>query len=326
VILIKEDDAANPAQGVERVRRLVEREQIHVLTGITSSAVAYAVRGYVDQRQVPLIIMGSAGANDLTDKQASPYIFRTSFSNRQLGGVFGAYACQKLGYKKIAVMASDSVTGHEQAGAFEAELKKAGCDVVKKIMVPLGTSDYAPFLSQLASTDATAVWAMFFSADAIAFVKQYEALGLKGKLPLIGPSGLIDPSTIQQMARSAVGISAPFNYLPSFDNPENKAFVDSFRAKYGRLPGATAASGYVGGMALAAALESIKGDVENKANLLGALKKVTFKSPSGTFRFDEKQNVIFDFYLGRVAEKNGDFAIDVVEPVMKNVNQFGVSN
>ena len=146
VTLIKEDDASNPTQGLERVRRLVEREQVHVLTGITSSAVAYAVRGYVDQRQVPLVIMGSAGANGLTDQQGSPYIFRTSFSNRQLGGPFGPYACSKLGYKKIAVMASDFVTGHEQSAAFEAEFTKAGCQVVKKIMAPLGTSDYAPFL------------------------------------------------------------------------------------------------------------------------------------------------------------------------------------
>src|SRR4051794_4063056 len=46
--LIKEDDAANPAQGMERARRLVERENVHLLSGITNSAVAYAMRDYVD--------------------------------------------------------------------------------------------------------------------------------------------------------------------------------------------------------------------------------------------------------------------------------------
>jgi branched-chain amino acid transport system substrate-binding protein len=100
VSLIKEDDAANPSQGLERVRRLVEREQVHLLTGITSSAVAYAVRSYVDQRQVPLVIMGSAGANGLTDQQGSPYIFRTSFSNRQLGGAVRPLCLRQAGLQE----------------------------------------------------------------------------------------------------------------------------------------------------------------------------------------------------------------------------------
>jgi hypothetical protein len=36
--------------------------------------------------------------------------------------------------------------------------------------------------------------------------------------------------------------------------------------------------------------------------------------------------VIYDFYLGRIVEKNGNFDIDIVEPIMKNVNQFGETN
>ena len=323
VTLIKEDDAANPAQGLERTRRLVEREQVHILSGMTSSAVAYAIRGYVDQRQVPLVIMGSAGANDLTDKQASPWIFRTSFSNTQLGGPFGTYACTKLGYKKIAVMASDFVTGHEQSGAFEAQAKKAGCEIVRKIMVPLGTSDFTPFLSQVAGAGADAVWAMFFAADAIAYVKQYEALGLKGKIPLIGPAGFLDPVLLRAMGKAAEGIMAPLYYMPSIDTPVNKAFAESFRAKHNRFPGATAASGYLAAIVIAKAIESIGGNVENKQAFIAALKKVEVQGPTGPFRFDEKQNVLHDFWLTRVVEKNGEFGLEIVEPMYKGVDQFG---
>lgn len=323
VVLIKEDDAANPSQGLERTRRLVEREQVHVLSGMTSSAVAYAIRGYVDQRQVPLVIMGSAGANDLTDKQASPYIFRTSFSNRQLGGPFGGYACTKLGYKKVAIMASDFVTGHEQSAAFEEHLKKAGCEVARKIMVPLGTSDFTPFLGQLASSDANVVWAMFFAADAIAYVKQYESLGLKGKLPLIGPSGLIDPALLKGMGTAGVGVQAPLYYLPSFSSPENKAFVESFRAKFNRTPGATAVSGYVAALAIAKAIEAINGKVEDKQAFLAALKNVKIATPIGEFQFDEKQNVVLDFYLSKVVQRDGNFDLELVEPMAKRVDQFG---
>jgi branched-chain amino acid transport system substrate-binding protein len=325
ITLLKEDDAANPSQGLERTRRLVEREQVHLLSGITSSAVAYAVRTYIDQRQIPLVIMGSAGANDLTDKQASPYIFRTSFSNRQLGAPIGQYACNKLGLKKIVVMASDFVTGYEQSAAFGEQYAKAGCTLVRSIMVPLGTSDYTPFLSQVASLGADGVWAMFFAADAIAFVKQYDALGLKGKLPLIGPSGLIDPALLNAMGASAVGAMGPIYYTTSLDFPENKAFVQSFKARYGREPGATAASGYIAAMAITRAIEAINGKVEDKPALLAALRQVQLKTPIGLFQFDAKQNVVLDFYLGKVAAGDGGYTLQVVEPLEKAVDQYGVA-
>lgn len=326
LVVLREDDAANPSQGLERTRRLVEREEVNILTGMTSSAVAYAVRGYINQRQVPLVIMGSAGANDLTDKQASPYIFRTSFTNRQLGGAYGDHACKKLGYKKVVVMASDFVTGHEQAAAFEDRLRKAGCEVVRKIMVPLGTSDYTPFLTQAASANGDAVWAMFFAADAIAFVKQYEALGLKDKIPLIAPAGLIDPALLTAMGKSAVGISAPFYYLPSFTSSENKLFVDAFKAKYNRTPGATAASGYIAAMVIAKAIEAVNGNVENKAALLAALRDTSLSTPMGPFRFDNKQNVILDFYVGTVVERNGAFVLNQGEKIISRMDQFGTSD
>ena len=322
--LIKEDDAGNPAQGLERTRRLVEREQIDIMTGMTSSAVAYAIRAYVDQRQVPLVISGSAGANDLTDKQGSPYIFRASFSNRQLGAASGDHACKRLGYKRVIVMASDFVTGHEQSAAFEEQLVKAGCSVARKIMVPLGTTDFTPFLTQAANTPADAVWAMFFAADGIAFVRQYDSIGLKQKMPLIAPSGTLDPALLPAMGKSAVGATAPFFYLPTLDNRENKKFVESFKEKYNRVPGATAASGYTAAIVIAEAIKAVNGKIEDKSALLAALRKTDVATPSGQFRFDAKQNILLDFYIGKVVEKDGSFTLEQGDKIATRLDQYGV--
>jgi len=323
IVLIKEDTAANPAQGMERTRRLVEREQVAIVTGITSSAVAYAVHDYILAKEVPLVVMGSAGANDITDKLSAPYIFRTSFSNRQLAAPFGPYACTKLGYKHVVVMTSDFVTGYEQGGAFEESYKKAGCEVVKEIRAPLGTSDFAPFLAQIPASGVDAVWAMFFAADAIAFVKQYEAFGLKGKIPLIAPAGTVDQALLPGMGKAAIGMVSSNWYNPYLDNPENKKFVESFKKKFNMLPGATAVSGYVAAMAISAALEAIGGKMEDKAAFLAALHKVKMKTPMGSFRFDEKQNSIFDLYLTKVEERDGVIRQDIIETMARDVDQYG---
>jgi branched-chain amino acid transport system substrate-binding protein len=321
--LIKEDDAANPAQAMERARRLVERENVHMLSGITSSAVAYAVRDYVHGKETPLVLMGAAGSNSLTNERGSPFIFRASLGNRQFNAPFGPYACQKLGYKRIAVMASDFVTGHEQSKGFKETYEKAGCKVVKEIFVPLGTVDFAPFLTQIPAGEVDAVWAMFFGADSIGYVKQYDALGYKAKLPLVGAGGLPSERLLAPMGTSSVGITSAMFYTVTLDTPENKAFVQAYRARFNSVPDATSASGYTAAMAIAAALEAVNGRIEDKAAFLAALRKVELtKAPYGRFRFDAKQNVVFDTFVTRVTARDGTFVPVVVDKLASDVDQF----
>jgi branched-chain amino acid transport system substrate-binding protein len=320
--VIKEDTAAQPAQGIERTRRLVERREVHMLAGITSSAVAYAVRDYVHQNKVPLVVMGSAGANGITAERASPYIFRTSFTNKQFNAPFGPYVCNKLGHKRAVVMFSDFVTGHEQSAAFEETYAAAGCKVVKKIAVPLGNADFVPFLSQITPGEADTVWAMFFGADAIAFVKQYAQVGLKSKLPLIGSAGLAYERLLPAMRDDAVGIVIPTFYTIDLGNDANKKFVADYRTEFKGNPGSTASSGYVAAWAITVAIEQVQGRVEDKEAFLAALRKVSLPStPQGPFRFDAKQNVVFDLVAARVVSREGTFIPAVVDRIATNVSQ-----
>ncbi len=321
--LIKEDDAANPAQAMERARRLVERENVTFLTGITSSAVAYALRDYVDAKEIPLVVMGSAGADGITNARASSYIFRTSFANTQFTAPFGPYACQKLGYKRVAIMASDFVTGYEQSKGFKTTYENAGCKVVKEIFAPLGTVDFAPFLSQVPVGEIDAVWAMFFGADAIGYVKQYDAFGLKAKLPLVGSGGLPDERLLAPMGASSVGITTSTFYVTTFETPANREFVRTYRSKYNAVTDATSASGYVAAMVIAAAIEAVNGKVDDKNALLTALRKVELAtSPLGHFRFDQKQNVIFDLVVTKVEARDGVYLPYTIDKLASDVDQF----
>ena len=323
VQITKEDDAANPAQAMERARRLVERDQVHMLAGITSSAVAYAMRDYVHNQKAPLVIMGAAGANGITNEQASPYIFRASFTNYQINAPFGPYACQKLGYKRIVIMASDFVTGKEQSAAFKETYTKAGCQVVKEIFAPLGTVDFIPFLSQVQPGQTDAVWAMFFGADGIAFVKQYDGFGLKAKLPLVGSSGLADERILQPMGAAAIGMITPMFYAVDLDTPANKAFNQAYRTKHNVIADSVAASGYVAAKMVAQAIEAVDGKIEDKDKFLAALKAVKLAdSPMGPARFDDKQNIIFDMYVTRVEQRDNLFIPHVIDTLAKDVSQF----
>ena len=64
--------------------------------------------------------------------------------------------------------------------------------------------DFAPYLAQI-KRDADAVFALFVSASALAFMKQYQDAGLKAKIPLIGGGTTTDEFVLPQMGDEALG-------------------------------------------------------------------------------------------------------------------------
>src|SRR5207247_4033478 len=121
---------------------------------------------------------------------------------------FGEYAAKTLGYRKVAVIASDYAFGWEVVGGFQRTFEESGGQVVQKLWAPLGAMDLAPFIAKL-RRDADAVLTMIAGASTIQFMKQYEEAGLKGKIPLIAGGPAVDEALLSSMGDQAVGGSSP---------------------------------------------------------------------------------------------------------------------
>lgn len=302
VTFIQEDDASNPEQGLTKTKQLAERDKVHLIIGYSHSGVALAVRDYIHQSGVPTIV-DNAGAQALTrdPQRRSPYIFRVSFANGQYEWPLGPFAVEQLGYKRLIFAAPDYVAGHEKAEAIKKAFQDAGGDIAGEVYPPLDTADFAPFLQRISQMQADAVWAFFAGADAVRFVQQYADFGLKDQFPLIGVGDLVDEAYLDQQGDAALDAVTSLHYSPHIDSPENKAFVDAFKAKYGRIPNQFAYQGYIAGRVAAEALSKVQGKVEDKQALLKAIKDVQFVGPAGPFRFHpETQNVVLTVYFRKV--------------------------
>ena len=55
-ILTETKGTAKPDEGLTKARKLVERDKVHVLGGIISTPVAYALRSYVIEKKMPPMI------------------------------------------------------------------------------------------------------------------------------------------------------------------------------------------------------------------------------------------------------------------------------
>ncbi|MCS7246532.1 MAG: ABC transporter substrate-binding protein [Thermomicrobium sp.] len=302
VTFVQEDDASNPEQGLTKTKQLVERDRVHLIIGYNHSGVALACRDFLHEAGVPTIV-DNAGAAALTrdPKRRSPYIFRVSFANGQYEWPMGPYAVEQLGYKRLIVTASDFVAGHEKAEALKKAFQNAGGELAGEVYPPLDTADFAPFLQRIQQLQADAVWAFFAGADAVRFVQQYADFGLKDQYPLIGVGDLVDEAYLDQQGDAALDVVTSLHYSPYIDSPENKAFVDAFKRKHGRVPNQFAYQGYLAGRVAAEALKAVQGKVEDKQAFLAALKAVQFTGPAGPFRFHpETQNVVLTVYFRKV--------------------------
>lgn len=317
-VLVEDKGSNKPDEALNKARKLVERDKVHVLAGVISSGVAYALRDFMVAQKVPSVVT-NAGADGLTQKQRSPYIVRSAFANSDSSHPLGEWA-YKRGYRKAVILAADYSAGYEQIGGFVRTFTEAGGKIVQEIYPSLGTVDYAPYLAQI-KRDADVVAVFFAGADALRFVQQYAEYGLKGTIPLIGKGYLVDEVILPKQGDAAEGIVTALHWSYVLDTPENKAFIQAYEAKYKRPPTTYAEQGYVAGQMLVKALERVKGNVENKTAFLNALQRVELNVPRGKFRLDKYGNPVHNVYIRRVDKIAGKLQNTVIA-TYPGVNQF----
>jgi branched-chain amino acid transport system substrate-binding protein len=319
--LLTEDDESKVDSGITKTKKLVEREKVDILVGPVASAVAFAIRDYVHQNQVPTVIT-MATANDITRGKAGPYFFRVSFASDQLTLPAGWYAAKKLGYKRAIILALDFAPGRDQANAFMKTFKEAGGTIVSEIYPPLGNTDWGPYIAQLRRDmdHADVVVPIVYAGDAIRFVKALAEYGLKDKKPILAQGQMVDEAFLPSMGDAALGIQSWLYYSPVLETPENQRFRDVMKKQYNREPSSANETGYVTAKAIALALQKVNGRVDDRPAFLAALRQVQFEAPQGLFRFDDRQNAIFDLYIRRVDKVGGKLVNTVIDKI-PNVSQ-----
>jgi branched-chain amino acid transport system substrate-binding protein len=317
--VIIEDDEANPAQSLTKTRKMVESDRVHVVAGTLLASSCYAVAPYLNEKRVPYFSL--CAADDLTQRKPSPVLVRTSWSSSQDSHPFGEYMAKTLRYKRVATMGADYAFGWEVIGGVQRTFEENGGQIVQKIWVPLNAQDFAPYLSQI-KRDVDAVYMMFFGAQALRAVKQYQEFGLKAKIPLSGGGVFMDESVLPSMGDEALGVITHLHYSAALDIPTNKRFVAAYRPRYGKVPSYYSANLYVIAQAIMEAAKAVDGDVEDAARFIAAGRKVKLPdTPRGPVELDETGNAIHNVYIKKVERAGGELQNTVIYTYPR-VSQF----
>lgn len=296
VQVVKEDDQLKPDLGVQLAQKLIEKDKVNLITGVTFSNVMMAVHKPITS--AGLILVGSnAGPTPITGKGCSPLYFSTSWNNDSLHESMGQYA-QDTGYKKVYLMAPNYQAGKDAISGFKRYYKG---QVLDEVYTQVNQPDYSAEIAQLQAAKPDAIYVFYPGGMGVNFVKQYQQAGLLGKLPMLSTS-TVDGTTLPALKDIALGAITGSPYSADIDNPQNKKFVADFQKKYNRVPSLYAAQSYDAAMLINSALTKTAGKTDNTEALRTALKAADFKSVAGPFKFNTNQFPIRNFYRVDVAK------------------------
>ena len=318
--LLIDDTEAKPAVAMTKVRRLVERDGVHVLIGGLMASTGYALKPYVDRKKIPAVYAVMA-SDDLTQRERGTWLVRTGWTSSQPSHPFGVYAAKELGLKKVVTIGFDYAFGWEVISGFQRTFEEAGGKVIQKLWAPVGTLDYGPYLGQI-SKDADAVFGLFFGAGALQFTKQFKQYGLKDKMMLIGGGTLTDESVLPSMGDEAIGVITTLHYSAAIDSPSNKAFAGPFKKFSGKSASYYSENFYTSGKWIVEAARKLNGNVEDREKFLATLKSLKVDDdPRGPIEIDKYGNPIQNIYIRKVERVGGELQNTVIH-TYPNVSQF----
>ena len=321
VELIVEDSQGRPDVALSKLRKLVDHDRVHIVAGVLFGHIGYALAPKIDESGVPGLITVAA-SDDLTQRLKYHWVVRTGWASSQPSHPFGEYAAKTLGYKKVAVIASDYAFAWEVVGGFQKTFEEAGGQIVQKLWVPLGAMDLAPYVARL-RRDSDAVFTMIAGAPTIQFFKQYQEAGLTGKIPLIGGGPAVDEALLPSMGDEAIGVMTPLIYSAALETPANRKFVKDYRAKFGKVPSYFSETNYTSGRWIAEAVKAVGGKVEDREAFLAALRKVELPDAiRGPIKLDARGNPIQNVYIRRVERNSAGELQNTVVLTIPAVSQF----
>ncbi|GGD87509.1 ABC transporter substrate-binding protein [Rhizobium anhuiense] len=285
--LLNADSQGTPVEGVSAARRLIDQDGVDFIIGDVSSSVTLAIQPVAEDAEV--LLLNAASSNPKITYQAGVGGFKWTYrnyptdENRAL--IVAKYAAEQRGFTKFAVLSVDSDYGRSAITFTKKYLPDFKGEILSEDYYKEGEVDFRSVLAKIRDNGAQAI-IMYGLADTTPIIaRQMIELGIAGKVTLIGNGEFNTEKTVKSAPSALEGAVEAAAWLPQFDSPESKAFVDKFTATYDEAPNNHAYVHWDTVNLLAAAIK--QAGSADKVKVRDALSKIKYKSPVGEVTFDD---------------------------------------
>lgn len=247
---VQGDAQTNPDAARAAARRMIERDNVIMFSGGSSSAVAVAQQ-YLAQEKGVIFMCGLTHSNDTTGKDRRRYGFREFFNAYMSGQALGPILAEEYGTDRVAFhLTADYTWGHTQYESMKDSTERQGWTTANNIMTPLGTRDFSQYLTAVLNSDADVLVLNHYGADMVNSLTQAIRFGMRDRQVNGKDMVVVVPLYSRLMASGAglesiEGVLGTTNWHQSASDPGSQAFVSAFEEAYGAPPSQAAQTVYV---------------------------------------------------------------------------------
>jgi branched-chain amino acid transport system substrate-binding protein len=279
--------------------------KVDFLTGTVNSGSTLAV-GQVAERAGKLIATTVSFADSITTDKCSPNVFRVNARAGQQSSALAVWLSKEKPQAKVFYLGPDYEMGRSTVAAFKSSAEKVGANSTGEVFAPLDSKDYTQYFGQLRSARPQVLYTSVAGNDTVRLFTQLQEFGLLNNLTVVGASGTVTSQNLAAIGKAAEGFVTGVGYSAEIATPENKKFVEAFKAAYKADPDLYGADSYGLIYAYKAAVEKAKSTDTDKVR--AALADLKWQTPQGekTLRAGDHQ-AIQTMYVVRV--NGGKFTI-----------------
>jgi branched-chain amino acid transport system substrate-binding protein len=305
VVLLFEDEEANPSVAVQKAERLFQVEKVDFLTGMVNSGSTLAV-GQLGERNNKLVSTTVSFADSITGEKCSPNVFRVNARAEQQSNALTYWLGKEKPGARVFAIGPDYEMGRSSVAAFKTGAAKNKVETVGEVFAPLDSKDYSQYFGQLRAARPDTIYTSVAGNDAVRLLTQLNEFGILRGVQVVGSSGTLTSQNIQAVGKASEGYITGSGYSPKLDTPANKRFVDAYRGMFKTDPDLFAADSYGLLYAYKAAVE--KAGSTDTDRVRDALSGLSWETPQGlkTIRAGDHQ-AMQPMYIVKV--RDGQFDV-----------------
>lgn len=303
VELLVQDDRSDASEAATIVTKFVTQDQVHAILGEVASSRSIAAAPIAQNAKIPMLTPSSTNP-EVTKK--GDFIFRSCFIDPVQGAAIAQFAAKTLNAKTAAIMVdrkNDYSTGLEKVIA--EVFTKLGGRIVATQSYQEGDQDFNAQLTSLKGSNPEVIFVPGYYNDVGLIAKQARDKGIT--VPLIGGDGW-DSAQLYAIGGSALNGSYFTNHYSPYDTkPEVQKFVNDYKARYGAIPDALAATAYDAARIMFDAIKrspSLDGPAIRDA--LAATKD--YPGVTGTVTFNENRDAVKPIVMIEIKD-GGTYAV-----------------
>jgi len=182
--LLVEDSANDVGTGVQKARKLIERDQVTFLIGDVNSGIAQAIAQVSNEKKVLHIVSGGH-TDTITGSDCKWNVYRVCNTTSMEANSVADLLFNKYG-KKWHFITPDYAFGHTLQKAAMADLQKLGGTMTGNELTPLGTTDFSAYLIKARAAKPDVLLVLPPGSDMVDCLEQIAQFGLEKQMHIAG--------------------------------------------------------------------------------------------------------------------------------------------